>query len=117
LVADLQENWLGAAIFLFFGLTLIAINLFGIQGLTVEAGQLTIAGAFSDEQLTPTQVSEIALKTIRGRRGRVTHVVVITRAAGGAISLSGLEGGPELLYGTLMNWWQAGNSPAAGARR
>jgi hypothetical protein len=95
--------------FIFFGLYLLGANLLSIQEIIVKPQQITIVKNFGEEELTHNQVAEIKIKTVRGRRGRVTNFVIIQRVSGGSISINGLEGGPELLYDTLMNWWQGAN--------
>lgn len=103
-----SSGWLTGGFFIIFGLLLIGNNLLAVQELIIRPQQITIIKNFGEEQLTQSQISEIKIKTVRRRRGRVSHFVVIQCASGGSISLSGL-GGAELIYGTLMNWWQGAN--------
>jgi hypothetical protein len=103
------SNLLIGLFFIFVGLYLIGNNLLAIQEITIKPQQITIVKNFGEEELAHNQVAEIKMKTVRGRRGRVTNFVIIQRVSGGSISINGLEGGPELLYGTLMNWWQGAN--------
>jgi hypothetical protein len=103
------SNLLTGLFFIFFGLYLIGNNLLSIQEITITPQQITIVKNFGEEELTHNQIAEIKMKTVRGRRGRVTNFVVIQRISGGSISINGLYGGPELLYGALMNWWQRAN--------
>jgi hypothetical protein len=102
-----SSNLILGLVFFFFGLYLLGANLLAIQEVVIRPQQITIVGNFGEEELTRDQIAKIEMKSQRQRRGRVVNFVVIQRASGKTLSINGLSGGPELLYGTLMNWWQS----------
>ena len=102
-----SSNLVIGLVFFFFGLYLLGANLLAIQEVVIRPQQITIVGNFGEEELTRDQIAKIEMKSQRQRRGRVVNFVVIQRTSGKALSINGLSGGPELLYGTLMNWWQS----------
>lgn len=102
-----SSNAVVGLIFLFFGLYLLGYNLLAVQEIVIQPQQISVIGNFGTEDLTRNQIAKIEMKTERQRRGRVVNFVIIQRTSGKTLSINGLSGGPELLYGTLMNWWQA----------
>ena len=47
------------------------------------------------------------MKTVRSRRGIATNYIHVQPAEGTALSLAGFSEGDEVIYGFLMNWWNA----------
>ncbi len=101
------ENLIGGIIFMLVGLYLILAPFFSIHQIKVEPGQLTIEATFNEDQFRPDQIANISMKTARGRRGSATNFVALQTAEGKTISLLGFDGGEEILYGTLVNWWNS----------
>lgn len=102
------ENIIGAALFVLVSLYLIAAPFFAIHEIKLEPGKLTLGGMFNEDEFRPNQIASINLQAERGRRGTATNYVVVKPVDGKAVSLIGFEKGDEVLYGTLVNWWNNG---------
>jgi hypothetical protein len=84
----------------------IATSMFAIQQVKVEANKLTTESFFVQKEYAANQIREISIRTVRSRHGTATNYVHVQPTEGRAFSLSGFSEGTELLYGTLVNWWE-----------
>jgi hypothetical protein len=110
LLGGSTESLVGGGIMMLIAIYFIVAPFFTSHQLKLEPGLLTIASTFDEEQLRPSQVANITMQTARSRRGSATNFVVVRTSEGKNISLQGFEGGDEILYGTLMNWWKNSRS-------
>ena len=99
------EHRIGSILaFVFCGLIMI-FPFFQVNVVRLEPNQLTVETFFEEKGFTADQIKEIKMQAIRGRRGRVTNIVNIIPAEGKNYPMGGFSDGDEIIYGTLMNWW------------
>lgn len=72
----------------------------------VEPDKLTIETFLEQKEFSARQIKEIKMQSVRGRYGRVTNFVNIIPVKGRNYSLQGFSDGDEIIYGTLLNWWE-----------
>jgi hypothetical protein len=78
-----------------------------VGSIKVEPNKLTIETFFEQKELTAGEIKEIKMQAVRGRYGRVTNFVHIVPIEGKKYPLGGFSEGEEVIYGYLMNWWNA----------
>ena len=78
---------------------------FQVNAIRVEPNKLTIETFFEQKELAARQINDINMQSIRGRYGRITNIVNIIPAEGKKYPLGGFRDGDEMVYGTLMSWW------------
>jgi hypothetical protein len=99
------EHRIGSILaFVFCGLIMI-LPFFQVNAVRLEPNKLTVETFFEEKGFTADQIKEIKMQSIRGRRGRVTNIVNIIPAKGKNYPMGGFSDGDEIIYGTLMNWW------------
>ena len=87
------------------GLFFMMMSLFSVNQIRLESNKLTAEAFFYQREFTAKQIREISMKTVRSRRGIATNFVNIQPMEGNAISMAGFPEGEEIIYGTLMDWW------------
>jgi hypothetical protein len=100
-------NRVGALIAAAFCVIMIVLPFFQVSSIKVEPDKLIIETTFEEKVLRAPDVKEIKLQSVRGRYGRVTHYVNIILATGRNYPLQGFSDGDEIIYGTLLNWWES----------
>ena len=88
-------------------LLLMIFPLFQVNAVKVEPNKLTIETLFEQRAFSARQIKEIKMQALRGRYGRVTNILNITPVEGKNYPLQGFSDGDEIIYGFLMNWWNA----------
>ena len=73
----------------------------------VEPDKLTIETFLEQKEFSASQIKDIKMQSVRGRRGTVTHFMNIIPVRGRSYSLQGFSDGDEIIYGTLINWWES----------
>jgi hypothetical protein len=100
-----KENMIVAlimgAVFLFMMIT----PFFAVSAVKMEGNKITIETFLEEKELTASQIKEIKMKSVRSR-STVHHFVVIS-ADKKNYSLGGFSDGAEIIYGFLLNWWNA----------
>jgi len=99
------ENGLGAFIAAAVCGILSIRPLFQVSSIKVEPEKLTIETTFEEKVLSARDIKEIKVRSVRGRSGRVDHYVNIISGKGRNYRLHGFSEGDEMLYSTLLNWW------------
>jgi hypothetical protein len=87
------------------------IPFFQVSAVKMEPDKLTVETFFEQKELGPRQIREIKMQSLRGRYGRVTNIVNIIPIQGKNYPLGGFADGEEILYGSLMNWWNTYQKP------
>ena len=85
---------------------LMVLPLFQVSSIKVEPDQLTIETLFEEKVLRAREIKEIKRQSVRGRYGRVSHFVNITLVTGQKYPVQGFSEGDEIIYGTLLSWWE-----------
>lgn len=101
-----ERYTVGASIAAAFCLFLIVSPFFEITELKVEGSKITLTSMFDEKEITASQVSEVRMKTVR-RRSAVYHFPVLVTDKRKEYALQGFPVGDEILYGFLLNWWNA----------
>jgi hypothetical protein len=101
------ENRVGAFIAAAFCGIMMFLPFFQVSSIKVEPDRLTIETLFGQKDLAAREVQEIKMQSVRGRYGRVTNFVNIILVTGRNYPLQGFSDGDEILYGTLLNWWES----------
>jgi hypothetical protein len=101
------ENRVGALIAAAFCGVMMFLPFFQVSSIKVEPDKLTIETLFEEKVIRALEVKEIKLQSVRGRYGRVTNYVNIILVRGRNYPLQGFSGGDEIIYGTLLNWWES----------
>lgn len=101
-----DEKFVGIGVLL-IGLFFMTMSLFSVNQIIVEPNKLKTESFFSQKEYTAADIREITMKTVRSRRGVATNFVSVQPVEGSAISLAGFPDGDEVLYGFLLNWWNA----------
>lgn len=99
-------NRVGALLAAAFCGIMMFLPFFQVSSLKVEPDKLTIETLFEEKVLTAREVREIKMQSVRGRYGRVTNYVNIILVTGRNYPLQGFSDGDEIIYGTLLNWWE-----------
>ena len=73
----------------------------------VEPDKLTIETFLEQKEFNASQIKEIKMQSVRSRRGTASHFVNIVPLRGRGYSLQGFSDGEEIIYGTLINWWES----------
>jgi hypothetical protein len=81
------------------------IPFFQVGSVRVEPNKLTIETFFEEKQLTAQEIKEIKMQTIKGRYGRVTHIVNIIPIKGKNYPIGKFNDRAEVIYDFLMKWW------------
>ena len=84
---------------------LMLLPFFQVSAVKVEPSKLTVETFFEQKELSPRQIKEIKMQSLRGRYGRITNIVKIIPVEGKNYPLGGFADGEEMIYGFLMNWW------------
>ncbi|HLO29478.1 MAG TPA: tetratricopeptide repeat protein [Anaerolineales bacterium] len=92
----------GVVALIFMSLSFFAINLVKVQN-----NRLSTESFLGEKQFTARQIKSISMKTVRSRHGIASNYVHVEPIEGNAFSLSGFPEGDEVMYGFLMNWWDA----------
>lgn len=100
-------NRVGAFIAAAFCGIMIILPFFQVSSIKVEPEKLTIETLFEEKVIRAREVKEIKMQSVRGRYGRVTNYVNIILVTGRNYPLQGFSGGDEIIYGTLLNWWES----------
>ena len=100
-------NRAGALIATVFCGIMMFLPFFQVSSIKVEPDKLTIETLFEEKVLRAREVKEIKLQSVRGRYGRVTNYVNIILVSGRNYALHGFSDGDEIIYGTLLNWWES----------
>lgn len=101
-----ERYTVGASIAAAFCLFLIVSPFFEITELKVEGSKITLTSMFDEKEIAASQVSEVRMKTVR-RRSAVYHFPVLITDKRKEYALQGFPVGDEILYGFLLNWWNA----------
>lgn len=101
------QNRIGAGISTVVCLILIILPFLQVSSVKLEPDKLTVESIFEEKVLSPKDIREIKMQSVRGRYGRVTNYVNVVTAQGKNYPLQGFSEGEEIIYGTLMNWWNA----------
>jgi hypothetical protein len=80
--------------------------LFEVFEVTVMGNKITVVSMFDEQEFTARQIREVTIKSVR-RKGAVFHFPVLVTEKGKKYSLQGFSEGNEMLYGFLLNWWNA----------
>lgn len=104
------QNRIGAGISTIVCLILIVLPFLQISSVKLEPNKLTVESVFEEKVISPKDISEIKMQSVRGRYGRVTNYVNIVTVQGKNYPLQGFPDGEEIIYGTLVNWWNAHGS-------
>jgi hypothetical protein len=99
-------NRVGALMAAAFCGIMMFLPFFQVSAIKVEPDKLTVETLFEEKVLTAREVREIKLQSVRGRYGRVTNYVNIILVTGRNYPLQGFSDGDEIIYGTLLNWWE-----------
>ena len=101
------QNRIGAGIAVVFCLGMLVLPFFQVSAVKVEPGKLTVESLFEEKVFKANEIREIRMDTVRGKYGRATNFVNILPVRGKNYPLEGFSEGNEIIYGTLMNWWNA----------
>jgi len=101
----LKSDWFVGVSIGLIGLFFMASSLFNINQVTLDSNKLTAESFLQQKDYTANQIKEISMKTVRSRRGIATNFVNIQPMEGNAISMAGFPEGDELIYATLIEWW------------
>ena len=112
LLFSMDVNWdfftiVGVLLSVIFGALLIIGPFFQVSAIKVEPNKLTIQTFFEEKEFSARQIKEIKMQSVRGRYGRVTNFVNIIPVEGKKYPVGGFADGEEIIYGFLMNWWNA----------
>jgi hypothetical protein len=80
--------------------------LFQVSAVKLESNKLTVETLFEEKILDAKDIHDIKMQSVRGRRGSVTNFVNIIPLKGKNYPLQGFTEGDEIIYGTLINWWE-----------
>lgn len=105
LLVYLNQDWFAGIAIGLIGLFFMIMSLFSITQIKVEADKLTAEAFLYQKEYTARQIKEISMKTVRSRRGVATNFVNIQPVEGNEISMAGFPDGDEIIYGTLIDWW------------
>lgn len=105
LIIYLNRDWFAGVGVGLIGLFFMTASLFNINQIKLEPNKLTAEAFLHQKEFTAKQIKEISMKTARSRRGIATNFVNIQPVEGNAISMAGFVEGEEIIYGTLMDWW------------
>ncbi|HEU0291875.1 MAG TPA: tetratricopeptide repeat protein [Anaerolineales bacterium] len=100
-------NRVGAFIAAAFCGIMIILPFFQVSSIKVEPEKLTIETLFEEKVIRAREVKEIKMQSVRGRYGRVTNYVNIILVTSRNYPLQGFSDGDEIIYGTLLNWWES----------
>jgi len=98
---------IGAGISAVFCFIMMIVPLFQISAVKVEPNKLAVESLLEEKEFSARQIKEIKMQSVRGRYGRVTNFVNIVTAQGKNYPLQGFSDGDEIIYGILINWWNA----------
>ena len=101
----LRSDWFVGISFGLIGLFFMVSSLFNVNQVTLDSNKLKTESFFQQKDYTANQIKEISMKTVRSRRGIATNFVNIQPVEGNAISMAGFPEGDEIIYATLMEWW------------
>ncbi len=101
------QNRLGAGIAVVFCLGMLVLPLFQVSAVKVEPGKLTVESLFEEKVFSADEIREIKMDAVRGKYGRATNFVNILPVKGRNYPLEGFSEGNEIIYGILVNWWNA----------
>lgn len=105
LVAEPQYR-IGASIFGVSCAILMILPFFQVSVIKVEPDRLTVETFMEQKEFSARQIKEIKMQSVRGRYGRAASFVNIVPVTGRNYSLQGFPDGDEIIFGTLVNWWE-----------
>ena len=86
---------------------MLILPLFQVSAVKVEPGKLTVESLFEEKVFSANEIREIKMDAVRGRYGHATNFVNILPVKGKNYPLEGFSEGNEIIYGLLVNWWNA----------
>jgi hypothetical protein len=101
-----KENMIAASIGAVIGFFMLLSPLFDVFELTVTGNKIKFVSMFDEKELTAGSIREVKMKTVRGR-SVVHHFPALVTDKGKEYTLKGFPEGSEMLYGFLLNWWNA----------
>jgi hypothetical protein len=90
-----------------FGGFLMVAPFLQVGTIKVEPRKLTLATFFGETEISASQIEEIRMESVQQRRGEVKNFVKIIANGGKNYPLADFAAGDEIIYGFLMNWWNA----------
>ncbi len=87
------------------GLYLIGNTMMAVDEIILKPEKIIIIGNFSERELTHKQIRSITLSSVY-LRGVKAKIVTINPISSGSIIFTNRLGNPELLYNTLLTWWE-----------
>lgn len=90
-----------------FGGFLMIAPFLQVGTVKVEPHKLTLATFFGETEISASQIEEIRMESVPQRRGEVKNFVKIIANGGKNYPLANFAAGDEIIYGFLMNWWNA----------
>ena len=100
-----EDKFAGIGVVL-IGLFFMGMSLFNINQVKLESNKLTTESFFGEKTYNAKEIKEIRIKTVRSRHGVASNFVNVQPVKGSAISFAGFPDGDEIIYGTLINWWE-----------
>lgn len=101
-----RENMIAASIGAVMGFFMILSPLFDVFELTVTGNKIKFVSMFDEKELAAGSIREVKMKTVRSR-SVVHHFPALVTDKGKEYTLKGFSEGSEMLYGFLLNWWNA----------
>jgi hypothetical protein len=101
-----SENMIAASIGAAVTFFLILSPLFDVFELTVTGNKIKLASMFDEKELAARNIREVKMKSVRSR-SVVHHFPALVTDKGKEYTLKGFSEGNEMLYGFLLNWWNA----------
>ncbi|MBI5953092.1 MAG: hypothetical protein HY865_15655 [Chloroflexi bacterium] len=101
-----SENMIAASIGAVVTFFLILSPLFDVFELTVTGNKIKLVSMFDEKELTARNIREVKMKSVRSR-SVVHHFPALVTDKGKEYTLKGFSEGNEMLYGFLLNWWNA----------
>jgi hypothetical protein len=101
-----EQYLVGAVIMAVVCLFMILSPLFDIFELTVTGNKIKFVSMFDEQELDVRNIREVKMKSVRSR-SVVHHFPALVTDKGKEYTLRGFSEGSEMLYGFLLNWWNA----------
>jgi hypothetical protein len=79
---------------------------FNITRIELGPNKLITESFLGEKEYIAREIKEISIKTVRGRGGMATNFIKIQPIKGRGASMAGFPEGDEIIYGTLINWWE-----------
>jgi hypothetical protein len=111
MVASVDVHWdlftgIGILLVVAMGALMILVPFFSVSAIKLEPSKLTLSSFFGEKEYSAHQIQEIKIESIHYRRGQ-KNFVQISFSDGKPCGVDGFADGPEVIYGYLMNWWNA----------